>query len=146
MSDVAIRKNARVLVADGRKAIVFRNDGIPQSLKLTVEQVVEAEPNPATREQGTDRPGRAAMGSHRSSMGQADMHDAEEQRFIQRVAEALGEVCSQQAVPAVILVAAPRALAELRKAVPASVQNLVVAEIAKDLVNLPIADIEKRLS
>lgn len=62
------------------------------------------------------------------------------------MAEALGEVCSQQTVPAVILVAAPRALAELRKAVPASVQNLVVAEIAKDLVNLPIAVIEKRLS
>mgnify|MGYP001447678984 CR=1 FL=1 len=142
---ISVPRNALVVVADGRKAIVLRNSGPLLSPKLETERVIEAKSNPATRDQGTDKPGRAAMGTHRSSMGQSDLHEAEEQRFVQRVADELAALYTGQSPRPLVLVAAPRALAELRKALTSELRDLVVAEIDKDFVNLPVAEIEKRL-
>jgi len=48
-------------------------------------------------------------------------------------------------VPALIVVAPPRTLADLRSAFHADVQARIVAEINKDLTKHPIGDIEKHL-
>ena len=53
-----ISHNALVLIGDGQKALFLRNKGTAQQVKLEVEQILEQD-NPATREQGTDRPGRS---------------------------------------------------------------------------------------
>ncbi|MET3755867.1 baeRF12 domain-containing protein [Rhizobium binae] len=140
-----IAYNARVLVADASKAILLRNAGTAFELALEVEQVIEAPRNAPTRGQGTDRPGRTASGSHRSSLGQTDFHQLEEDRFCSMVAEKLEAICVANDIQKLIVVAPPKALADLRRAMPDVVRKRVVAEYDKDIVHLPIDEIEKHL-
>ena len=47
---------------------------------------------------------------------------------------------------ALVVVAPPRMLAELRQAFHADVKERIVAEIDKDLTNFPVSEIEKYLT
>ena len=71
MEKIKIPHNAIVFVGDGRKAMFLRNDGDEKFPNLRIEQVFTDEQNPATHEQGADRPGRSisSVGSNRSSVG-----------------------------------------------------------------------------
>ncbi len=142
-----IPHNAYVFVGDGRKALFLRNDGDAMFPNLKTEQVMTHD-NPATRDQGTDKPGRsfASVGGRRSSMEQADWHEIEEQKFARDVAEALGKLVREQDVPALVVAAPPKTLAELRRAFHPEVTKLIIAEIDKDLTHQPVYDIEKRLT
>ena len=138
--------NAFVFVGDGRKALFLRNDGDTQYLNLKTEQVFTDE-NPPTHDQGTDRPGRShsSVGPGRSSVTQTDWHMLEEHRFAREVASALEKIVRERGVEALIIVAPPRALADLRKAFHADVKKRIVAEIDKDLTKHPLYDIERHL-
>ena len=144
---LAIPHDAFVFVGDGRKALFLRNDGDEKFPNLKTERVF-AEENPPTHEQGTDRPGRtfASMGTHRSgSVRQTDWHHLEEDRFVGRVAAALEELVRSRNVPALVIVAPPRTLADLRRDLHADVKKRLVAEIGKDLTNHPVTEIETHL-
>jgi protein required for attachment to host cells len=54
-------------------------------------------------------------------------------------------VRSRQA-PALVIVAPPRTLADIRGALHADVASRVIAEINKDLTRHPVGDIEKHLT
>jgi protein required for attachment to host cells len=69
----------------------------------------------------------------------------EEDRFVARVAAALEHLVRERAVPALVIVAPPRALADLRRAFHKDVKKRIVAEIGKDLTNHPVAEIETHL-
>jgi protein required for attachment to host cells len=142
-----IPHNAFVFVGDGKKALVFRNEGDAQFLNLKTERVF-TDSNPATHEQGTDRPGRAfsSVGGVRSSVGQTDWHKLEEHRFAGEVAAILERIVRERGVEALVVVAPPRALADLRKAFHADVKKKIVAEIDKDLTKHPVDQIEKHLA
>ena len=146
MTKVKIPHDAYVFVGDGRKALFLRNEGDEKLLNLKTERVF-ADSNPPTHEQGTDRPGRShsSVGPGRSSVTQTDWHDLEEHRFAHEVAAALERIVRERKVKALIVVAPPRALADLRKAFHADVKSRIVAEIDKDLTKHPIYDIEKHL-
>jgi protein required for attachment to host cells len=146
MNTEIIPYNARILVSDARKALLLRNTGTAFSLMLDVEQVIEAPENAPAHEQGTDRPGRTASGSYRSSLSQTDFHELEEDRFSSMVAERLEAICRGNDIHKLFVVAPPKALADLRRAMPETVRKRIVAEHALDLVNLPVYEIEKRLS
>ncbi|CAN7637765.1 baeRF12 domain-containing protein [Neorhizobium sp. LjRoot104] len=146
MNGTIIPYNARILVADARKALLLRNTGTAFNLMLEVEEVIEAPTNASAREQGTDRPGRAAMGSHRSSLGQTDFHEQQEDRFVSMVAEKLEAICEGKTIHQLFVVAPPKALADLRRAMPEAVKSRIVAEYDKDLVNLSLGDIQKHLA
>ena len=146
MTKVNIPRDAYVFVGDGRKALFLRNEGDAGLLNLKTERVF-ADSNPSTHEQGTDRPGRShsSVGHGRSSVSQTDWHDLEEHRFAHEVAAAMERLVRERNIKALIVVAPPRALADLRKAFHADVKNRIVAEIDKDLTKHPIYDIEKHL-
>ncbi|TIX03020.1 MAG: host attachment protein, partial [Mesorhizobium sp.] len=57
MSNVTLKHGLWIVVADGEKALFLRNEGNTRNPDLQVVQEMEQE-NPATREQGSDRPGR----------------------------------------------------------------------------------------
>jgi len=135
-----------VFVGDGQKALFLRNIGDAKFPNLKTEQVF-TEPDPPTHEQGTDRPGRtfASAGNRRSAMGTTDWHELEKERFAGHVASALQRLVRAEKVKAVVIVAPPRTLAELRHAFGADVKNRIIAEVDKDLTNHPIWDIEKHL-
>ncbi|WP_429925496.1 host attachment protein (plasmid) [Agrobacterium vitis] len=141
-----IPHNARILVADARKALFLCNAGNTTDLLLELEQVLEAPDNAANHEQGTDRPGRTATGSNRSSLGQTDFHELEEERFLATVAEQIEKHWLDAAVRSVYIIAPPRALARLRKTISPALRTKVVCELDKDLVDQPVAEIERYLS
>ena len=147
MNKLAIPHGAFVFVGDGRKALFLRNDGDEKFPNLKTERVF-AEENPPTHEQGTDRPGVgfAHAGSHRrGSMGDTDWHHLEEHRFVERVAAAFEEVVRKRQVPALIVAAPPRTLADLRRAFHPDVKKRIVAEVGKDLTKHPVGEIETHL-
>jgi protein required for attachment to host cells len=147
MIDVIIPHNAYIFVGDGRKALILRNDGSAEVLKLKTERVFKDQ-NPPTHDQGTDRPGRehSSLGPGRSSVTQTDWHDLEEHKFAREAAAALEKIVRERDAKVLIVIAPPRALADLRKAFHDDVKKKIVAEIDKDLTKLPLDGIAKHLA
>lgn len=81
-----------------------------------------------------------------SSVEQTDWHEIGEQRFARAVADALEVLARDRDVPGFVIVAPPRALADLRRALDGSVKHRIIAEIDKDLTSHPVEDIERRLT
>lgn len=142
-----IPHGAYVFIADGRKALLLRNEGDATHPNLKTEQVF-ANDNPATRDQGTDKPGRsyASVGSRRSAMEQTDWHELDEQRFAKDIADMLQVLVREKNIEALVIAAPPRTLAELRKSMHDEVRKRIIAEVDKDLTNQPVYEIEKLLT
>lgn len=144
----APRSHALVLVTDGRKALFLTLTGslLPPQLKLL--KVIQTEENPPTRDQGTDRPGRAfqSVGKIRSALEQTDWHELEEKRFIGQVISVLQDIHKADPLDKLTLIAPPRALSYVRQQLSPALKKLVNAEFAKDLVGLPVTEIERHLA
>jgi protein required for attachment to host cells len=146
MTNVKIPHKAWVLVGDGRKALVLRNDGDEMFPNLKTVSVFQDEANPATAMQGTDRPGRAVehLTGRRSGIEVTDWHEIAEQRFAHNVATAL---CARENdIDALVVVAPPKTLAELRDAFSDGLRRKVLAEVNKDLTKHPVHEIERLLA
>ena len=146
MPDIRIPKDALVLVGNGAKALFLRNRGTAMMPKLAMESVLE-QANPATREQGTDQPGQSVgfAGGPGSALEQTDWHRLAEERFIAEIAEQLLRQAHDNAFTDLVVVAPPRVLGGLRKAMHKTVSERVRAEIPKELTARPIAEIEEAL-
>ncbi len=147
MSGVRIEHDAWVLVGDGEKALVFRNEGDAEYPNLQVVRILEHE-NPSTREQGTDAPGRYNDGvsPHRSAVENTDWHRLEKHRFAKEIADALYKAAHAGRFSQLIVTAPPVTLGDLRKVYHKEVANRIVAEIHKTLTGHPPDQIEKILS
>jgi len=144
---LVIPHDGLIFVGDGRKALFLRNAGDEKFPNLKTEQVF-TDDNPPSREQGSDRPGRAFARAHthrRSAVGETDWHHLEEHRFVERVSAALERLVRDRRVPALVIVAPPRTLADLRRDLHVDVKKRVVAEVDKDLTNHPVSEIETHL-
>lgn len=142
-----IPNQALVVVGDGEKALFLRNAGSPQKLKLEVENVF-AQNNPATHEQGTDKPGRAfaSAGSARSAMEGTDWHRLGEERFAAEIAAILYRLAHANKFEALVVVAPPTVLGNLRKAFHKEVIDRITAEVPKELTSHTVPDIEGLLA
>jgi protein required for attachment to host cells len=147
MSAVKVAQGEWVVVCDGAKALVLENVGDPQFLNLKTLEVFEQE-DPKTHEQGTDAPGRSinSVDSRRSAMEQTDWHDQAEHRFLKSLAQHLDTAVNAGKAKSLIIVAPPRALGVLRQAYSHNLRGALRAEIDKDLVKLPVHQIEKHLA
>jgi protein required for attachment to host cells len=142
-----IDHDAWVVVGDGEKALFFRNEGTPAHPNLQVLEVLEQD-NPKTSEQGSDRPGRAfaSVGGRRSALQETNWHKLEKHRFAKEIAEALYQAAHRGEYAKLVLAAPPMTLGDLRKALHKEVADRVVAEVAKDLTNMPPPEIERVLA
>jgi protein required for attachment to host cells len=147
MHKLKIRQGDWVIVCDGKKALVLENAGDEKFLNLRTKEVHEHS-DPKTHELGTDAPGRTfnSIGAGRSAMEQTDWHTQEEDRFLRKLADHLDAAVNAGQVKALILVAPPRALGVLRQTYSHNLRAAVRAEIDKDLVRLPVHEIEKHLA
>jgi len=138
-----LSEDTRVLVADGAYALVLRNEGDGASPNLRLERTYEQD-NPATRDQGTDKPGRTndSLG-RRSAMEETDWHKIAEDRFVQRIAGDMAKDLSAGEFRELVLAAPPEALGEFRKAAVSDLTDATILEIDKDLTNHPIDRIER---
>ena len=159
--------NALIAVADGRKLLLLRNEG--DATRPVFQKVkVEIHPNPKDSDQKRDQSGQSSStqsgagapavaqggSSHslgggaqfaqsRGSMGETDFHQLEEDRFAADAAELLKKRAMNGDFDSLIVVAPPRTLGELRKHYHKEVSDRLSGELAKDLVNHPVDEIER---
>jgi protein required for attachment to host cells len=147
MRELNVPNQALVIVGDGAKALFLRNTGGPQEIKLEIENILGHD-NPATHEQGTDRPGRAfaSVGTARSAMEETDWHRVAEERFAVEIANTLYRLAHANLFEALVIVAPPKVLGDLRKALHKEVVDRITLEVPKDLTSHPIPEIEKLLA
>ena len=147
MAALLIRHREWVVVCDGAKALFLENDGDIRAPNLKTVQVFEQKDLP-THLIGTDAPGRTfnSVGSARSAVEQTDFHDQAERAFLTQLARHLEEALASGKTKSLIIVAPPRALGMIRPAYSHAVKGAVRIEMDKDLVKMPVHEIEKRLT
>ena len=141
-----LQQDAWVVVCDGRKALLLHNKGDAVYPKLeTLAELIHADlPN---HELGSDAPGRtfSRADGRRSSIEPVDLHALEEERFLKQVAERISRDAGEKRFRHLVVVAPPRALAVMRRELSPAAHKAVAAEFDKDLVKLPVYEIEKHL-
>ena len=147
MSELLIREGEWVVVCDGAKALILENVGDTKFPNLKTVEVLEQKDLP-TREQGTGEPGRthSSVGHGRSSYEQTDWHDRSEEAFLADLAARLDAAVSAGKPKSLIMVASPRALGMIRPAYGHALKAAVRTELGKDLVKMPVHEIEKHLT
>lgn len=147
MEATRVPAGAVVLVGDGRKALFLRNHGTAIDPRLETEQVLKQE-NPATRDQGADRPGRRTGGwsGHRTALDETDWHELGEDRFAATVAAALHRSLLDGRLEQLIVIAPPSALGVLRSKLTHEVAERVIAEIPKTLTGREVPAIQRLLT
>lgn len=147
MSRFNIGHKSWVIVCDGAKALFLRNDGDAGLVNLTVVEH-QSQPDEATRDLGSDRPGRVhqSHGASRSAMEETDWHEQAEAEFLKGVANKVEKLVESREIKAMILVAPPKALGILRAELASLPEGIIRAEIDKGLVRLTVSEIEKHLA
>lgn len=138
-------KTTWILIADGAQAKVFEHAGPGKGLRIVEDMQFEQVPLQAS-EIMSDRPGNS-IGSQgaRNSGGveySSDPVAVRERRFVENVAEELEKQRQKGAFERLIVAAAPTALGDLRPAFSKGVKDTIVAELSKDLTNIPTAKLE----
>jgi len=147
MTDLLIRHDEWVVVCDGAKALVLQNKGDTKFPYFKTIAVYEQNDLP-TRELGSDKPGRTfnSVGSGRGAVKQTDWHDQAEHDFLVHLIERLDAAVAAGKVKSLVLVAPPRALGMIRPCYSQALRSTLRAEVDKDLVKLPVHEIEKHLT
>jgi protein required for attachment to host cells len=147
MSALLIKHGEWVVVCDGAKALVLENAGDIKFPNLKTLKVFEQKDLP-THALGTDVPGRVinSVGNSRSAVEQTDWHDQAERAFLAHLAHHLNDAVVAGKTKSLIVVAPPRALGMIRPAYSHAVKDAVRTEVDKDLVKMPVHQIEKHLT
>lgn len=141
-------KTTWILIADGAQAKVFEHTGPGKGLRAIDDLQFEQEPLQA-QEIMADRPGRsfASAGSARSAMEySSDPVAVRERRFVENVAGELDKHLQNGEFERLIVAAAPTALGDIRPAFSKAVKDTIVAELPKDLTNIPTPKLEAHFS
>jgi protein required for attachment to host cells len=147
MSKLKIHQGEWVVICDGAKALILVNHGDEMFPNLRTKEVYEQD-DPTTREQGTDAPGRnhQSVGTARSAMEQTDWHDQAEHHFLEKLVARLDAAVRNGETKSIVIAAPPRALGVLRHLYSHGLKEALRAEIDKDLVKLPLHEIEKHVA
>jgi protein required for attachment to host cells len=126
-----LAKGTTVAVADGEKLNLFRNEGDESALKLTAlpRQSVDDE--------------RGTSGGHQSSSGNPDPGQGKEDGFAAGVVAYLNKGVLDGEINGLVIIAAPRALGEMRKHYHKALTAQLQGEVAKDLTGHSMSDVEK---
>jgi protein required for attachment to host cells len=146
MTKMKIDTGDWIVVCDGRKALILENLGDKMFPNLHTKEVHE-HPDLSTSAQGSDAPGSVhqSMGGGRSSIEQTDWHDESERAFLKTLAGRLDVAITTGETTALTMVASPRALGMIRSDYSVAVRKALRGELDKDLVRMPVHEIEKQL-
>ena len=137
---------AWMLVADGRRARVLVEQRRGASLEEPSDWAMEIGEEDLYDPQ--DRPPRSfdRVGAGRHAMdGGRSLHEAEEEKFLKRVADRLGEAERHKQFDHLVIAAPPRALGLLRNMLSAGVKARIRADLSKDLLDEPAPKLRERL-
>jgi len=126
---------ATVAVVDGQKLSLFRNsdDGAHPSLTALPAEAVN-----------TDN--KSGGKGHASSAANPDDSTQDEDGFVAGVVDILNKQAISGKLSKLVVIAAPKALGEMRKHYHAKLKDALVGEISKDLTGQTSADIEKAIA
>lgn len=147
MNKKLLRHGAWFAVCDGKKALILENKGDAAYPKLETRQVFEQD-NPPAHLQGSAPPGRAfaGIGGRRGATEETNFHDQSEQEFLHGFAGALDDWAHHHGLHDLVLVAPPKALGVVRAALSDATRALLIAEVDRDYVKLPLYEIERHLA
>lgn len=139
--------DALVLVADGRKMLFVRNHGDGEQIDLRVESHRQQN-GPPDRYQKTDAQGSGASSirTGRDTYEEVDFHQLDEDRFAGEATEMLRRRALAKDYDALLVVAPPRTLGELRKHYHEQVSTRLIGELDKDLTNHEVPAIEQAVA
>jgi protein required for attachment to host cells len=126
-------KGTTVAVADGEKLNLFRNVGDEAELKLVALSRGEIASDPGT---STGRQSSAANPDH----GQSG-----EDQFSAGIVQHLNQQVLAGKIETIVIIAAPRALGEMRKHYHKALSAVLLSEIAKDLTGHTVAEVQKAI-
>jgi protein required for attachment to host cells len=135
------------LLADGRRARVLIEERRGATLSAPREWDLEISEDEMYDPQ--DRPPRSfdRVGSGRHAMDKGrSLHEQEEQNFLKRVAERIGDAEKRKLFDHLVIAAPPRALGALRELLPQAVQSRIRAETPKDLLDEDAPKLRERLT
>ncbi len=139
---------ALVLVADGRKMLFLRNHGDENQIDLRTEAHDE-QTLPKDSEIKTDQAGQSpapgGTGLPGGTMGETDFQRQKEDRWAADAADQLRERVLRQDFDSLAIIAPPKTLGEMRKHYHKEVERRIVGELAKEMTDRPIPDIEALL-
>jgi protein required for attachment to host cells len=140
-----VPNNTLVLVTDGRKTLFFRNEGDQNQIDLRTEAHDEREDATSKGELTTDAPGvtHQSTGYGRSTYEETDFKQLEEDRWAHGAAEEVNRRALANDYEALVIVAPPQSLGEIRKKLHKEAARRVICEIDKEMTGRPIPDIEK---
>jgi protein required for attachment to host cells len=98
---------------------------------------------------GADRPGRGqeSVGTTRHALEpRSDPKDVAKLAFVGLIAEEINRAVAQEEVRALVLVAPPRVMSELREQLDRRADSCVVATLPKDLANTPDTELGEHLA
>lgn len=145
-----------ILIADGAKARVMQYDRKNRTLAPATPGEFFGS-TAQSKEIASDREGRSFDSAGRgqpADVGGYGRHAMEprtdpqryaEYAFARELAHHLQEGANRRRFDRLVLVAAPKTLGDLREILPDTVKKMVVAEVDKDLTNVPERDLPKHL-
>jgi protein required for attachment to host cells len=134
-----------MLVADGARARIFILHFHALEPALGVDLIHDHRPS---REAITDKPGRALESDHLSKHAyepHSDWHTYQKHVFAQEISQILIKAEQLHKFQALILIAPPKILGEIRKLLPKPVGEKITMEIAKDLTKYTDQDLKAYL-
>ena len=134
------------IVADARTVRVF--EGSPPGRALAEIAVFRNRAGHHERDLVSDRPGRvvnSASGAHQAYEPKVRASQHVMQNWLRSIGPSLGALLEARSNESVVLVASPRMLTQLRRALPAAVSKRVTAELRLDLAQQPLGALKKRL-
>ena len=128
-------KNAVVAVADGEVVHLYRNTGDESAVSLTLMP----QPDVSTTSAGSG-------GRHHSSSANHADDQQDKDAFAAGVAALLNKQVLDGKIDALVVIAAPRTLGELRLHYHKALESNLVGEISKDLTGHAVGDVESAIA
>lgn len=148
---VRIPEGVAILVCDAKKALILSNAGAVAQPELHVEESFESDlagalaGNSAPPGRRFDGGAAAVAGGSRSAMEAPDPEAKRAELFAERIVAALARRHRRTPIKGVLLVAPPSFLGVLRQKMSADLRKLIQGEVAKELTDMPVSEIQKVL-
>jgi protein required for attachment to host cells len=141
------KRTTWVLIADAGRAFVHAYRGPGKGLQRLADETL-TQHVPPSRDIAADREGRSmsSVGNARNVyQSRSDPHREIERHFANALAARLDERLRAGAFGHLVIVAAPKMLGDLRKALSPAVAETVRIELDKDLTKIPDAELPAHL-
>ncbi|MGO9545014.1 MAG: host attachment protein [Rhodomicrobium sp.] len=135
-----------ILIADGARSHLLLSEGRGKPLSEVLGSELQQDLRP-DHELSAERPGRVHESATiaRHAIERDDLRRREKERFAVSLASDLNRRLANREYDRLVIAAAPETLGVIRSALSEKVRAVILAEVAKDLTNLPNPQVKSHL-